>query len=160
MANKYKSLFGDFRFPGQQNNSANNKWYGKQLAHIKCHRIFEIHLWLFYKLHKKSEPENRNQEKSKEESWPWFPVLLKVVPEQEKENAQVTKTLINLGWVSWQGFAGTFKNKAPGELCKVAVNFAVEQVPCSDKKTGKGYNNYNPVNNPEKWLPRFPGKKQ
>lgn len=159
-ASKYNDLFGDFRFPGQQNNSAYNKWYGKQLAHIECHRIFKIHLWLFYKFHKESEPENRNQEKAKQESWPWFSVLLKVVPKQEKENAQVTQTFINLRGVSRQGFAVAFKNESPWQLCEVAINFAIEQVPGSDKKTGEGYYNNYPVNHPKEWLPRFPGKKQ
>lgn len=134
--------------PHQEAYSKKDERYGQKLSHIERHVLLESHLGVLYKLDQEAAAEASDEEYSHEGS----PINLGKFPlvkgKEDKAKEKICSRLIQLGGVAGNGFSVALEDEAPGKVCGVAVDFAVEQVAKADETGGEGDWNHKMVHEP------------
>lgn len=133
----YRQLFDEG--PDYESNAKENEGDAEELSHVKEHSLLEFHLRILYEFYEETSAEAADEEDSGDDSPVEFIFAEEIQRKEDYSKGKIERGLVQLRWMTGNGFPVPLEYKAPGKICGAAVNLRVEEIPEPYEAGGKGY---------------------
>ena len=134
--------------PDEEAYAQEDKGDGENLSHVQDHVLFKSHLRVLYELDEDAAAEAHNHEQAHEGAAVHLVQIPLVKGVKHKAKEKICAGLVQLRGVAGGRFPVALEHEAPGKVCWVAVNLAVEQVSKADEAGREGDGDYKVVKEP------------